>query len=301
MIAKKAALFVLKIVFLTIYLFICNAIAALISGLGSLNSGGMMLTDTLVQLVVCAFQVLVLSYPIVYSRWTGWRLVVTIFFAFFGVTTFLSQIETIVFLDYLVNIVPADMIPKMIMQGAITAAMYAPLAVLVHGKLSAGHEPQEPNFRLDMPWITWVWKLTLIAVLYIVIYLAFGMLVPVLAGDAFQTYYAGLQMPVWIFPFQAFRALIWVGLALPVIRMMQSQWWQAGLAVASLFSVLMGVQLLLPNEFMPEAIRMAHFVEIMSSNFLFGWIVVRLLSRPKQESEMKNKLSHTNRRKLHRL
>jgi hypothetical protein len=68
--------------------------------------------------------------------------------------------------------------------------------------------------------------------------------------------------------------------------MMHGQWWQAGLAVASLFSVLMGVQLLLPNEFMPEAIRMAHFVEIMSSNFLFGWIVVWLLNRPKQESEM---------------
>jgi hypothetical protein len=284
---KKAALYLLKLVILAIYLFICNAVAGLISGPGNSNSGGLLLTGTLVQLVVCAFQVLVLSYPIVYSRWTGWRLVVTTFFLFFGVTTFLSQIETIVFLDYLVDIVPADMIPKMIMQGAITAAMYAPLAVLIHGRMSAGNnEPQEPNFRLVMPWITWVWKLTLIAVLYIVIYLAFGMLVPALAGDAFQTYYAGLQMPVWIFPFQAVRALIWVGLALPVIRMMHGQWWQAGLAVASLFSVLMGVQLLLPNEFMPEAIRMAHFVEIMSSNFLFGWIVVWLLNRPKQESEM---------------
>jgi hypothetical protein len=73
--------------------------------------------------------------------------------------------------------------------------------------------------------------------------------------------------------------MIWVALALPVIRMMKGRWWEAGLAVALLFSILMAASLLLPNEFMPEAIRMAHFWEVSSSNFLFGWIVVWLLNR----------------------
>jgi hypothetical protein len=75
------------------------------------------------------------------------------------------------------------------------------------------------------------------------------------------------------------RGLIWAALALPVIRMMKGRWWEAGLAVALLFSVLMASSLLVPNELMPKAIRMAHFVEVSSSNFLFGWIVVWLLNR----------------------
>jgi hypothetical protein len=33
---------------------------------------------------------------------------------------------------------------------------------------------------------------------------------------------------------------------------------------------LMGSLLLVPTEIMPDTIRMAHFVEVSSSNFLFG-------------------------------
>lgn len=42
--------------------------------------------------------------------------------------------------------------------------------------------------------------------------------------------------------------------------------------VALLFSILMGFLLLLPNPYMPEVIRLSHFVEVALSNFLFGWI-----------------------------
>lgn len=60
--------------------------------------------------------------------------------------------------------------------------------------------------------------------------------------------------------------------------MMKGPWWEAGLAVALLFSVVMA-QLLMPNPYMPEAVRMAHLIETASSNFIFGWIVVWLLHR----------------------
>ena len=74
------------------------------------------------------------------------------------------------------------------------------------------------------------------------------------------------------------RGMIWTALALPVIRMMKGDWWEAGLAVALLFSVLMGSLLLVPTEFMPPRIRLAHFVEVTSSNFLFGWLVAWILN-----------------------
>jgi len=269
------------VVFLTLSLFVIFSIASLAVGLTNLSqTPDQMDAIVAAMLVVFAFQATVISYPIIRSRWTGWRLVVTIIFIFYGVMTFLSQIETVVFLKYLVDIVPAEMIPMLFTQGVIIAALFSPLAVLIHGKMKGREESSEPNLRLIMPWTEWVWKLILIAVIYVVIYFSFGRFVFMpLAGEAYYTFYTNLQLPTWILPFQMVRGIIWVALALPVIRMMKGEWWEAGLAVALLFSVLMGSLLLLPNPYMPDSIRIAHFVEISSSNFVFGWIVVWLLNR----------------------
>jgi len=280
MVTKTTATLGLKIIILTFLLFICYSIASMVVGLTDFAQVSDT-ADTMVSLlIVCALEVIVLSYPIIRSRWTAWRLVLTIFFVFYGVMTFLSQIETVVFLGYLVDVVPAETIPKLFMHGGIIAALFSPLAVLVHGKMRTTEESPEINQRILMPCREWVWKLILIAVVYVVIYVSFGAFVAMpLAGRVFQEYYGGLQLPAWILPFQMMRAMIWTALALPLIRMMKGNWWEAGLAVALLFSVLMGSQLLLPNPYMPDAIRLAHFVEISSSNFLFGWIVVWLLNR----------------------
>jgi hypothetical protein len=278
--AKTIVMLGLKIVALTFILFVCYSIASVAVGLTDFAQAADPMGAMVALLIMCALDTIVLSYPIIRSRWTGWRMVVTIFFVFYGVMTFLSQIETVVFLDYFVDIVPAEMIPKLFMQGVITAALFSPLAVLIHGRMKGAEESQELNRRLVMPWREWVWKLILIAVIYVFIYISFGAFVAIpLAGEAFQEYYAGLQLPAWILPFQMVRAMVWTALALPVIRMMKGDWWEAGLAVALLFSVLMGSLLLLPNPHMPDAVRLAHFVEVSSSNFLFGWIVVWLLNR----------------------
>jgi len=96
-------------------------------------------------------------------------------------------------------------------------------------------------------------------------------------GIEFDGYYADLQLPAWILPFDVVRGMIWTALALPVIRMMKGAWWEAGLAVALLFSVLMGSLLLVSTELMPRTIRQFHFVEMLSSDFLFGSVVVSVL------------------------
>lgn len=277
---KTTIMLGLKIIVLTFLLFVSYSIASMAVGLTDTAQTADLEGAIVALLIVCALQTIVLSYLIIRSRWTSWQLVLTIFFVFYGVMTFLSQIETVVFLRYLVDIVPAEIIPKLFMHGAIVAVLFSPLAVLIHGRMKTAEESYELNQRIVMPYAEWVWKLILIAVIYVAIYFSFGMFVfRPLAGEAFQEYYTGLQLPMWILPFQMVRAMIWTALALPVIRMMKGRWWEAGLAVALSFSFLMSSQLLLPNEFMPDKIRMAHFVEILSSNFLFGWIVVWLLNR----------------------
>ncbi|HMI45168.1 MAG TPA: hypothetical protein VK491_03315, partial [Gemmatimonadaceae bacterium] len=82
----------------------------------------------------------------------------------------------------------------------------------------------------------------------------------------------------WLIPFQIVRALCWVALALPVVRMLRGQWQETALSLALLFAVVMNAQLLLPNPYMPEPVRMAHLVETASSNFIFGWLVAWLLT-----------------------
>ena len=277
---KTVVMLGLKVVILTFLLFFLFSVTSVVVGLTDFTQATNRMGVIVTLLFVCALNSIVLSYPIVRSRWTGWRLSLAIFFVFYGVMTFLSQIETVVFLKYLVDIVPTEIIPRLFMQGIIIAALFSPLAVLIHGKMKKARESQKSSQPIAMPWTEWIWKLVLIAVIYVTIYISFGAFVAMpLGGKVFQDYYAGLKLPVWILPFQMLRAMVWTALALPVIRMMKGSWWEAGLAVSLLFSVLMGSLLLLPNPYMPDRIRIAHFVEILSSNFIFGWIIVWLLNQ----------------------
>jgi len=81
----------------------------------------------------------------------------------------------------------------------------------------------------------------------------------------------------WLLPFQILRALLWIGLGAVVIKMMDAPRWLKGLGVSLAFAVLMNAQLLIPNPYMPQPVRMIHLVETASSNFLFGWILVWVL------------------------
>ncbi|MEE8473254.1 MAG: hypothetical protein V3S82_08805 [Dehalococcoidia bacterium] len=279
--AKTAVTLGLKIVILTLLLVALDRAASVAAGLTdasqAIGPGGEMAG----LLIAGALETIVLSYMILRSRWRGWPLVATVFLMFLGMKVFLSLIEAVIFLQYLVDVIPDEAMPKLFLQGVIQIALFSPLAVLVHGRMRGAGEAPGPSPRLVMPRWVWARRLILIAVMYVVIYLSFGLLVArPLAGEAFQEFYGDLRLPGWFFPFQLLRGLMFTALALPVIRMMKGRQWEAGLAVGLAFSVLMAAGLLVPGEFFPTRVRMAHFVEVMSSNFLFGWTLVWLLNRP---------------------
>jgi len=272
---RTAGLVVARMAVLTIFLFILSAI-----DFWGLRLDKSVLIAPLPHVLMCLLDVIVISYPIIRSSWTGCRLVATIFFVFYGVMTFLTQIETVVFLQYFKDVVPVEETPKLFLNGAIIAAIFAPLAVWIHGKMRSAERMEQATVRLTMPLPRWIWRVTLIGVIYVVIYFVFGAFVAMpIGGQAFQQLYGGLQMPVWFLPFQIVRGVIFALLAIPIIRMMRGPLWEAGLAVALLFSVLMVGLLLAPNEYMADQVRMAHIVEVSCSNFLFGWIVVWILGR----------------------
>jgi hypothetical protein len=229
-------------------------------------------------LVVSLLYAVVLAYPIVRSRWTGWRLVAAVFLVFYGIVSVLTWIEVAVFMAH---VVPDGLVTRTLAFDALSAALIAPLAALLFAKLRALPRLDEENRRLRISVRGWAWRLAIIAVSYVFLYSLFGALVAWRA-PAVREYYAELAMPSPgnIMLLQAGRAMIWVAMALPVIRMMKGPWWETSLAVGLLFAVLMNAGLLVPNPLMPEAVRMTHLVETATSNFIFGFFIAWLLLRP---------------------
>lgn len=284
---KSPILIALKLIAATILYFVCFSVisGALLSGAAP-QPGPEEVGSTLVALLAISFlNAAVLAFIILRSRWTGWKLMVSLFLVSFGVNTFMPQIETAVFVTRL----PPGMLPRLFIAGAIVAAIFTPLAVLIFGKarsrMNEAYAPPLPNMSASV----WIAKLCFIAVAYVIIYFTFGYFIA-WQSAAVRTYYGGgdtgsfiaqitneLYARPSLFLLQLARGLLWAALALPVIQMMKGKWWEAGLAVALLFGVVMSSQLLLPNPLMPPAVRMAHLVETSTSNFVFGWLVVLTL------------------------
>ncbi len=197
----------------------------------------------------------------------------------------MSQIETAFFITRS----PPGLLPRLFLAGAIIAALFSALAVLILGKGRRAETDDRSEARLNMPVGQWIVKLSLIVIAYVVVYFTFGYFIAWQneAGRSFYrcsdpwSFLAQIRSVIrdtpMLLPLQAVRALLWTALAVLIIRVMKGEWWEAGLAVALSFTVLMNSQLLLPNPIMPQEVRMVHLLETASSNFLFGWLVVFVL------------------------
>ena len=283
---KLAITTAIRLLALALVYFVCFAVvsgallATTMDQPAPADAGATLLALLVVSLVHAA----VLTYVIRRSRWSGWKLIVSVFFVFYGVSTLMPQIET----AYFVTRLPPGMLPRLFLAGLIIAAVVSPLAVLILGKARSRTDEASDELRLKLPASEWAIKLSLIALVYVVIYFTFGYFVA-WRNEAVRVYYGGndpgsfiaqmgnlLRTEPRLFLLQIARGLLWTVIALPVIRMMKGKWWEAGLAVALLFA--MGSsQLLIPNPLMPAEVRMAHLVETLTSNFLFGWLVVSIL------------------------
>jgi hypothetical protein len=182
------------------------------------------------------------------------------------------------------------MLPRLFLMGALIAAPFSVLAVLILGKRKGEIVSDEGDSPLVMPASEWVRKVAVIAIVYVILYFTFGYFIA-WRNPAVREYYGGidpgsfvgqmgtvLRNTPWLIPFQILRAMCWVALALPVIRMLKGQWPETALSLGLLFAVVMNAQLLLPNPYMPEPVRMAHLAETASSNFIFGVFVGWLLT-----------------------
>jgi hypothetical protein len=152
------------------------------------------------------------------------------------------------------------------------------VALLTWGRPVA---PDAPPHTLPPTAGGWAWRLALIAMAYLTLYFSFGYVVAWQNPEVRALYEGGINQSVFanerLIPFQILRALLWVLFALPVIRMTRGTIWQVGLVVGLLYALPMNMFHVIPNDLMAPSVRLSHFIETASSNFIFGLLVTGVL------------------------
>ena len=288
---KAAAVFALRVLALTLVLIIVFMIASYLAGLAQvpLPSAQSASTPTaqaqpaaslLRPLLAYTFLVsLVTAWIIQSSRWRGLKLIAALVFTFYGLMTFIIQIESIV---YLRAKMPPGLIKDLFVMGAVVAFLFVPLAVLIMGKIR-GHE--QPHAERVLTLKSQAARFGILAIVYVVLYYLFGYYVA-WQNPELRLYYAGTtelksfyQMmrstvtgTPWMLPFQFGRGLLWALFAYPVVRMLNTRRIETAGIIAALFGV-GSFALLIPNPLMPASVAHSHLWETLLSDLLLGAIV----------------------------
>jgi len=231
------------------------------------------------------------------SRWHGWKLVLTLAFAYYGAVTFLPQIETWYFMSNIT--VSSKLLPRLFIMGLPVAFVYVPLTVLILRKRRM-NSIIEHTAAVKMPVKQLLFKLLGIALLYIVLYWGAGYYIAWQNPDLRSFYGSpGAILPFWehttntlridsgLMPFQALRGMLWTLCAIPIISGSKVNAWWTAILVGLFFTIPQISGLILKNPLMPIAsVRLSHMIEGIASNFVFGMIIVWLLHR--EHNSLKN-------------
>lgn len=243
-------------------------------------------------IVVLLTNTLVLSYLVLRSKWNGWKLAGVVFLMYFGVYSFLSTIEALAFNTALE--ISASLLWFNLLSALLLCAAFAPLSVWWLGKWRPQIEEHgATNYGTGISRRELIVKLgVLAAIAYPLIYITFGYFIAWQNPDVRLLYTGSTDIlpywtqlwntfttPLWFYPFQIARALIWIGLAWLVLRSSKASWWETGIIVGLNFALLMNAQHLIPNPYMSDSVRLSHFIETSSSNFLWGFLIVWVLHR----------------------
>jgi hypothetical protein len=283
-----------KFLVLTCLTMVCFALATFGSGLANLSMVTEPASDTasadpadafLPTLLFSFLLTCVFGFAIIRSRLHGPNLMLSIFITFFGLIAVMTHSESIAFLRHTVS---GTILLRFFLMGGIFAALFAPVSVMIMGRLKQAGNPALRQQAATGSATEWVWKLALVGVIYLIIYNIFGYFIA-WKNPSLRSFYGGVdegslfahlrslwESSRWLFPFQFGRGILWALFALPVIRMFAGRRWEVGLTIALLFSV-WSTQLLWPNPFIPKSVAQTHFVETSTSNLLFGFIVGMIL------------------------
>lgn len=289
---KKVLIWFIRFVTLLILFYGCLIIGSLaIEGmLPDIKAEPGLVPSNLGVLIMGITNTLLVIVLILSSRWDGWKLTLGLAFAYYGVVTFLSQIETWYFLSDIT--VGPKLLPRLFIMGLPTAFLFIPLAILILGRgIIKNKSGQSPVIVISNR--QWVWKLIIIAGSYLALYWCAGYFIA-WQNPELRAFYGspGEVQPFWthtvntlktdpaLFPFQILRSMLWTLCALFVIHGSKVNVWLTAILVGLFFSLPQNVGHIMENPLMPIAsVRISHLIETASSTFIFGMIITWLLHR----------------------
>lgn len=228
-----------------------------------------------------------IMYLITRLKLFGWGLVAATVLVFWGMQTFMTQIETWYFREAMLRISNRELL-NLFLRPLITAITFIPLATLVLKKW----RPSEGDYAMQIRPITKWKEISVLSIAYMIVYFVFGYYVA-WQFEEVRIFYSGssaklgfieqLQHPLstmnFLLVFQILRGLLWTMIVLPVVMYLKGNKTEKIIASILLYSLLPSIQLVIDNPFMPESVRFAHLLEVSSSNGLFGLLFGLLMTR----------------------
>jgi hypothetical protein len=288
---RSGFMFAVRIAALTVVLAVLSGIGSMFLQ-GAISGSGEAAVQTAPASLTVVFsvlfvQALALALLIARSRWHGWRLALAAFVVFFGTQTFMSQVESLV---YLGDKMPDGLVAGLFRMGVFVAALICPVAVLLFGKWKSDPDTGLSSRNRLNPGRSG-WRILIAGLVFLCLYYLFGYYIAWQDTDL-RAYYGGTdpgsflaQMKSvasgtpWMIPMQYLRGVLWVGLGVLVLQSTRGSRWTAGLVTALLFSA-PALYLLLPNPVMPDFPRMTHLVETLPYQFIFGGFLAIFLLPP---------------------
>ena len=218
------------------------------------------------------FVVAVLGFYVSYATFRGLKLVFSVFVLHYIIGHFNLQIEA-----YIFNVTDRAETVNHMFQGLFITSVFAPVFIYIFNKW--GGQTTSLKFK-NRSVVGWIWRVLFGVFLYFIFYLTAGMVL--------QATYPGLmdfykdKLPAFdIMLFTQFpRGLLFVSMAILILRTSELKLIKKAILVGLIFSILGGIAPLIPpSEFMPGNIRLVHGIEVGISNFLYGLALGFLLGQ----------------------
>jgi hypothetical protein len=131
-------------------------------------------------------------------------------------------------------------------------------------------------------WISWTWRILVAGVLYVPIYLFFGMLIAPIVTPYYVEMDMGLRVPGFevMLPLEAFRGLLYVLTLFPLVAVLRGSRWSLAFWIVLTLCVLGSWQPMLSVAWWPVILRVTHGLEITADSVVHGLVIALLLWTP---------------------
>ena len=240
--------------------------------------------------ITAFLQTLIVTWYANRTQLSGKKLGFVVFVVIFGVQFFMSQIETLFFLDSIQ--MPWQIIFGQVLAGVGVGLLAALLSARYKNKLDKLQGSTEDGFN-TLPRNVVIRRFTILAFVYTLIYYLFGYFIA-WQFPALREYYSGstelipfithmqgqLAGEPQLVLFQIFRGYLWAGIAyMATMNLQKAKHWERLVIVGLAMSIGLAFPILVPQAYMPTPVRLGHFPELLSSNFVFGIIAAWLFTK----------------------